>query len=71
MLQLAVLSKKIEFGYVFMDTWYATKEIMLEADKLGKIFYCTIKSNRKISSVNQVYTHTLLNQLEFTKTEYS
>lgn len=69
MLKLAVLSKKIEFCNVFMDTWYATKEIMLEVDNLDKIFYCTIKSNRKISK-DQIYKHALLNQFEFTKDEY-
>lgn len=70
MFRLAVLSKKIEFRNVFMDTWYATKEIMLEIDNLDKIFYCTIKSNRKFSKVDQIYKHTLLNQYEFKKEEY-
>lgn len=70
MFRLAVLSKKLEFRNVFMDTWYATKEIMLEVDNLDKVFYCTIKSNRKISRVDQIYKHNLLNQFEFSNQEY-
>ena len=26
-----------------MDSWYATKDIMLTIDGLGKIFYCPLK----------------------------
>ena len=32
-----------------MDTWYATyKDIMLYIDNLQKIYYCPLKSNRKV-----------------------
>jgi len=31
-----------------MDTWYATKEIMLQIEKLGKIYYCPLKDNRQV-----------------------
>jgi SRSO17 transposase len=48
MLKSAVEEKKIKFNYVLMDTWYATKYLMLEIEKLGKIYYCPIKSNRLV-----------------------
>jgi len=39
------LSKKTWiFGPVLMDTWYATKEIMLQIEKLNKIYYCRSKT---------------------------
>lgn len=48
MLKNAVEHKKLAFKYVLMDSWYANKDLMLYIDKLGKIFYCPIKSNRLV-----------------------
>jgi hypothetical protein len=31
-----------------MDSWYATKDIMLRIEKLGKIYYCLLKDNRQV-----------------------
>jgi hypothetical protein len=31
-----------------MDSWYATKDLMLHIDRAEKFFYCPLKSNRKI-----------------------
>ncbi len=31
-----------------MDSWYATKEIMLTIEKYGKIYYCPLKDNRQV-----------------------
>jgi hypothetical protein len=49
MLRLAALDKKLKLKKVLMDTWYATRDIMMEIDKLEKIFYCPVKANRKAS----------------------
>jgi hypothetical protein len=40
-----------------MDSWNATKEIMLAIEKYGKIYYCPLKENRKVydSSGSQPY----------------
>ena len=40
MLQHSIEHKQIKFKYVLMDTWYATKDIMLYIDNLQKIYYC-------------------------------
>ena len=32
--------KQLAFKTVLMDSWYATKDIMLTIDSLDKIFYC-------------------------------
>jgi hypothetical protein len=48
----AVGHKNLPFHTVLMDCWYAAKEIMLHIDKAGKIFYCPIKSNRKVDDSN-------------------
>lgn len=39
MLQNCVYQKQLEFWAVLMDTWYATKEVMLRIEKFGKIYY--------------------------------
>jgi len=36
------------FGTVLMDTWYASKGLMLDIDKAGKKFYCPLKSDRLV-----------------------
>lgn len=38
--------KKLEFGTVLFDSWYATNHLMNVINKAGKYFYCPLKSNR-------------------------
>ena len=40
-----------------MDTWYGVKYLMDEIDKLGKIFYTAIRSNRLVSRVDKKYNY--------------
>jgi hypothetical protein len=40
--------RQLAYGTVLMDTWYATKDLMLFIDKMGKTFYCPLKSNRQV-----------------------
>jgi Transposase DDE domain len=48
MLLSAVANKGLSFDRVLFDSWYATKELMLLVDRVGKRFYCPIKSNRRV-----------------------
>ena len=32
-----------------MDSWYATMKIMKVIEKAGKIYYCSLKSNRQVT----------------------
>ncbi len=43
-----VASKGLVFDRVLMDSWYATKELMLFIETLGKLYYCPLKSNRLV-----------------------
>ena len=38
--------RQLEFAAVLMDSWYASKELMLLIDGMGKTFYCPLKSDR-------------------------
>jgi hypothetical protein len=42
------LKRQIPFTVVLMDTWYATKKLMVMINDLGKIFYCPLRSNRLV-----------------------
>lgn len=44
----ALTHKQLPFHTVLMDTWYATKDLMLHIDRANKIFYCPLKDNRKV-----------------------
>ena len=44
----AIASKNLPFRTVLMDSWYATKDLMMHIDQAGKLFYCPLKSNRKV-----------------------
>lgn len=44
----ALKVKGVLFRCVLMDAWYATKDLMLHVHRAGKIFYCPLKSNRKV-----------------------
>lgn len=48
MLLSLVANKGLAFNRVLMDSWYATKELMLFIEQLGKIYYCPLKSNRLV-----------------------
>ncbi|MCI0618807.1 transposase [bacterium] len=40
--------KRLPFQAVLMDTWYATKDIMLSIESLKKLYYCPLKDNRLV-----------------------
>jgi hypothetical protein len=48
MLTNAVYQKQLPFRAVLMDTWYATKELMLAIEQVQKVYYCPLKANRQI-----------------------
>lgn len=54
MLSLLVYQKRLPFQSVLMDSWYATKKVMLHIEKVEKTYYCPLKSNRLVDdSVGQ------------------
>jgi len=52
-----------------MDSWYATKEIMLQIEKLGKIYYCPLKDNRQVDESGGSQPYQRVDSLEWTKAE--
>jgi hypothetical protein len=48
MLGNLVHHKQLPFRAVLMDTWYATKDLLLYIESLQKIYYCPLKANRQV-----------------------
>lgn len=48
MLANAVYHKPLRFRGVLMDTWYATKDLMVYVDQRHKVFYCPLKDKRQV-----------------------
>ena len=43
-----VYQKDLPFYAVLMDTWYATKDLLLFIESLEKIYYCPLRDNRSV-----------------------
>ena len=69
MLLNCVYQKGLDFWAVLMDTWYATKEVMLQIEKLGKIYYCPLKDNRQVDDSVGSKPYQRVDSLEWTDTE--
>lgn len=69
MLLNCVYQKGLDFRFVLMDTWYATKETMLEIEKLGKIYYCPLKSNRQVDDSDGKTAYQRVDSLTWSETE--
>ncbi len=50
----ALEHKKLPFRTVLMDSWYATRELMLHIERSGKIYYCPLKDNRQVDESDGV-----------------
>lgn len=48
MLQNVVYQKHLPFRAVLMDTWYATKDMLLQIEAWHKLYYCPLKDNRQV-----------------------
>jgi hypothetical protein len=48
MLTNVVYQKQLPLQAVLMDTWYATKDLMLFIESLHQVYYCPLKNNRQV-----------------------
>jgi Transposase DDE domain len=52
MLTNVVYQKSLPFQAVLLDTWYATKDLMLFIASLDKNYYCPLKGNRQVDDAS-------------------
>ena len=69
MLSVLVTQRQLLFEGVLMDSWYATKTVMLHIEALGKTYYCPLKSNRQVDDSNGHRPYPRIDSLTWTKTE--
>ena len=69
MLLNVVYQKELAFWAVLMDTWYATKDLMLQIEKFDKIYYCPLKDNRQVDDSGGSQPYRRVDSLEWTEAE--
>ena len=69
MLRNCRYQKELPFRTVLMDTWYATRKIMRFIEKLEKIYYCPMKSNRNVDDTDGQKAHQRIDKLAWNETE--
>jgi SRSO17 transposase len=67
MVDQALNIKKLPFTVVLMDAWYATKDLMLHLHRAQKIFYCPLKSNRKVDDSGGKSPYTAVSALQWSE----
>lgn len=69
MLSHTVYYKQLPFQAVLMDTWYATKDLMLFIESLKKVYYCPIKDNRLVDDSGGQTSYQRVDTLAWNPTE--
>ena len=69
MLTHTLYHKQVRFRGVLMDTWYATKDLMLAIDHLHKVFYCPLKDNRQVDDSAGQHPYQRVDSLHWTPEE--
>jgi hypothetical protein len=61
--------RQLPFRGVLMDTWYATKWFMLVIERMGKCYYCPLKTNRLVTESDQPGSYQRVDTLSWTPDE--
>jgi hypothetical protein len=61
--------KLLEFETVLMDSWYASKRLMLHIHNANKLFYCQLKSNRLVCDQPETKQHHPMSSLVLSDAE--
>lgn len=69
MLLNCIYQKELLFWAVLMDSWYASKDMMLQIERLGKIYYCPLKDNRQVDDSGGNKPYQRVDSLSWTESE--
>jgi hypothetical protein len=69
MLTNVVRHKSLPFRAVLMDTWYATKELMLFIESVHRCYYCPLKDNRQVDDSNGEQKYRRVDSLDWSEQE--
>ena len=65
----SVAHRGVEFETVLMDSWYATKDLMLLIEGMDKKYYCPLKSNRQVDDSGGERPYQRVDELEWSEEE--
>jgi len=69
MLDTVLYSKTLAFSTVLMDTWYASMQVIKHVERLGKLYYCPVKVNRRVDDSDGDKKHQRVDSLNWTDEE--
>ena len=69
MLEVFVNVRGIDFSTVLMDSWYASKSLLLYIESLDKTYYVPLKSNRLVDDSNWSQPYQRIDALQWTIAE--
>ena len=69
MLANVVYQKQLPFQAVLMDTWYATKDLLLLIESFNKLYYCPLKDNRQVDDSGGERAYQRVDSLEWSAAE--
>lgn len=69
MLKGVVYSKMLPFSTVLIDSWYAAQKLMSQIDQLEKLYYCPLKSNRRVDDSSGSAPYVRVDQLVWWREE--
>ena len=65
----SVAHRRLPYSTVLIDAWYATKELMMLIEEMGKTFYCPLKVNRQIDDSGGKNPYRRVDSLEWSEQE--
>jgi hypothetical protein len=65
----SVSHREVPFETVLMDSWYATKGLMMLIEGMGKRYYCPLKSNRQVDDSGGEHPYRRIDALEWSDGE--
>ena len=65
----STLNRGLLFQTILMDSWYASRELMLLFDRHDKSFYCPVKSDRQVDDSGGTKPYRRVDSLEWNEAE--
>jgi len=65
----SIAHRRVPFKTVLMDAWYATKDLMLLIEGMGKKYYCPLKSNRQVDDSGGKRSYRRVDELDWSEEE--
>ena len=69
MLRNASFDKNLPFTTVLVDSWYASRQVLVYIQRLEKVYYCPLKSNRRVDDSDGKHPHQRIDQLNWSETQ--